>query len=165
MASHGDKLLRELVGLAGEHLAAGELLRRGVYAQITYGNRKKVDLLIDGSKALARVEIKSKQGQQWPGVKGISPQEKNRFLVLVDFQNKRKEERPDFYVMNHKDWGQFVRRQLRDRLAKGEVTLDPDNVPYWPSGKGYFGTGITTQQIQGYKECWEKILEAVGSPS
>jgi hypothetical protein len=64
IAEPDDKLLKELVGLAGEHLAAGELLRRGVYAQITYGDRKKVDLLIDGSRALARVEVKTKQGRE-----------------------------------------------------------------------------------------------------
>jgi hypothetical protein len=66
-AKPDDKLLKELVGLAGEHLAAGELLRRGVYAQITYGNRKKVDLPIDGSRTLARGPSKALNGRASQG--------------------------------------------------------------------------------------------------
>lgn len=157
------KLLKELVGLAGEHLAAGELFRRGVYAQITYGNRKKVDILIDGSTAFARVDVKSKQGREWPGVKGISPREKNSFLILVDLCKKRPEERPDYYVMNQTDWHQFAQKTHEDHPQGGAP--NEDDVMYYPGGNGWYGIGIKAEQIQEYREHWEKIIDAVGPPS
>ena len=41
------------LGLSGEFLVAGELLRRGITAAVTYGNAKKADVIaVRGDKAL-----------------------------------------------------------------------------------------------------------------
>ena len=37
---------KETLGLAGEYAVASELCKRGIYAQLTLGNRKSVDLLL-----------------------------------------------------------------------------------------------------------------------
>ncbi|MGD1026340.1 hypothetical protein [Candidatus Binatus soli] len=152
---------KELVGLAGEYAAASELCRRGLYAQLTLGNRKKVDLLVAYPNGkYAAVEVKAKQTQVWPGVKGLSPKEKNRFLVFVDIQRKSPTERPDFYVLNCEDWGKWVQKKLADPLGRGKVTIDEDNVPYWKGkgGKGdYYGTSVSAEEVKDFAERWEKI--------
>jgi hypothetical protein len=152
----GGRQPKELVGLAGEYAVASELCRRGLYAQLTLGNRKKVDLLVaypDGS--YATVEVKAKQAQFWPAVKGLSPKEKNRFLVFVDFQRKGSDERPDFYVLNSEDWGAWV----RTKLAGSKVELSEDNVPFWPGGKGFFGVDASAEEIKDFAEQWKKIKD------
>ena len=153
------KLEKSLVGLAGEYAVASELCRRGVYAQLTLGNRKKVDLLLDGEKAIARVEVKTKQGREWPGVKGIAPEDGLKFLVLVDLQDKGGEDRPEFYVISRDEWRPFVDQKLRDKLKQGLVKIGDDNVAHHRDG--YVGTGIKAAEVGEFKDGWRKILRAV----
>jgi hypothetical protein len=55
---------REAIGLAGEYAVAFELCRRGFYAQLTLGNHKKTDILVETSRRLFRVSVKAKTGSQ-----------------------------------------------------------------------------------------------------
>jgi hypothetical protein len=71
-------------------------------AQLTLGNRKRTDLLVEDDRGMLRIQVKSKQGREWPGVKGIFGND--IVLVFVDFQYKDTHERPDFYVMTSDDW-------------------------------------------------------------
>jgi hypothetical protein len=77
--------------------------------------------------------------------------------VLVDLQKKGSKERPDFYVMNCEDWDYFVHRQLHDHLERGTMKLDEDNEPYWPSGKGFYGTGIKSDQFRIIRSIGERF--------
>ena len=47
VAMSDDYLEKETLGLAAEFAVASELCRRGIYAQLTLGNRKRTDLLVD----------------------------------------------------------------------------------------------------------------------
>ena len=154
------KLEKSLVGLAGECAVASQLCRRGVYAQLTLGNRKKVDLLLDGEKAIARVEVKTKQGRKWPGVKGIAPKDGLTFLVLVDLQGKGEGERPEFYVISQDEWGPFLVQKLQDKLKKGLVKISDDNVAQYPHR--YVGVGITATEVEKFRDDWGKIVRVVG---
>ena len=154
------KLEKSLVGLAGEYAVASELCRRGVYAQLTLGNRKKVDLLLDGEKEIARVEVKTKQGRQWPGVKGIAPKDGLTFLVLVDLQGKGEKERPGFYVISRDEWRPFLVQKLQDKLKTGLVKISDDNVAL--NHDGFVGTGITSKEVEKFRDDWEKIVRVVG---
>lgn len=60
--------MKELLGLAGEFAVASELCKRGVYAQLTLGKRKRADLWIDTGDNLRRVEVKTKRQKTWPKV-------------------------------------------------------------------------------------------------
>src|SRR5438876_5198991 len=96
-------IARDTLGLAGEFAAASELCRRGVYAQLTLGNRKRTDLLVDADAGtMLRIQVKAKQGREWPGVRGIYGE--SIALVLVDYERRNPSERPDFYVLFPKDW-------------------------------------------------------------
>ena len=102
---------KECIGLAAEFAVASELCKRGIYAQLTFGNKKRTDLLVmTDHEIFTRIEVKAKQGATWPNCKGIYGN--NVFLVLVDFANKNEDERPDFYVMNSEDWLSFIKKEI-----------------------------------------------------
>lgn len=148
---------KETLGLAGEYAAASELCKRGVYAQLTLGNRKRTDLLVDSDRCMLRIQVKSKQGQQWPKVKGITGDD--IFLVFADFKAKGPLERPDFYVLSSEDWASLVKRELIDTgyVRQQKVTLDSENVPTWRDG--FTGMSVKPPQLTPYHEQWSLIIE------
>ncbi|MYM30677.1 hypothetical protein GTP58_20295 [Duganella sp. CY15W] len=148
-----QKIPRETLGLAGEFAVASELCKRGVYAQLTLGNRKRTDLLVDNGTDVLRVEVKSKQGPEWPGVKGISRDD--AIIVFVDFAAKSVLQRPDFYILTFKDWKAFVRKKRRDS-PPGSVELTKDFSLVWNDGK-YVGVGIRPKHIDKHFEAWGKF--------
>jgi len=95
------KISKELLSLTGEYAVASELCKRGIYAQLTLGHHKKTDLLLELEYTMHRIEVKTKQGNEWPAVSGIY--RKDDFLVLVDLKNKETKERLDFYILDIKD--------------------------------------------------------------
>ena len=65
-----------------------------MYAQPTFGHFKRTDLLISGEKGTPlRIEVKGKQGDQWPNCKGI-PDDKS-ILMLADFEGINDTQHPD----------------------------------------------------------------------
>lgn len=153
------KIPKETLGLAAEFATASELCRRGVYAQLTLGLRKRTDLLVEtGTGIMLRVQVKGKQADVWPRCQGIYGD--GIVLVFVDFEKKAETERPDFYILTPADWGQLVEKELKltGKVARGEVTIDERNMP---TGKdGYAGILIRPRMIEEHLERWEKIVSA-----
>jgi len=141
--------------MAGEYAVASEFCRRNSYAQITLGNLKRTDILVfdPDTEQQLRVEVKSKQGREWPSVKGIS--DERSLLVFVDFQEKSKSERPDFYVLNSNDWRTVMKRYIKKPGFVGYVKLDKNNCPI--ASDGYIGAVVNPKMIAEYKERWEKL--------
>lgn len=65
------KLLKELLGLAGEYAVASELCKRGMYAQLTLGSHKHTDILIETETRMLRISVKTKQSHEWPSISGL----------------------------------------------------------------------------------------------
>jgi hypothetical protein len=148
-----EDLTKELIGLAGEYAVASELCRRGLYAQLTLGNRKSVDLLVEGEN-LARIQVKTKQRKTWPSVKQVR---KGDFLVLVDAQGKRADQRPDFFVLSSDDYGGLVRREVK--AGHGEIQQSGE----FEYKSGWKGIAITSaQDLAEFKDQWDKIFRTVG---
>ncbi|HPD61592.1 MAG TPA: hypothetical protein PKV48_07540 [Thermodesulfobacteriota bacterium] len=105
---------------------------------------------------MLRIQVKSKQKKEWPGMKGITGNE--IVLVLVDFEKKPVDSRPDFYVLTSADWAQVIDALCIQpgHVKKGEVTISDCNVPTWSDG--YVGVVIKSVDVQAYKEKWDKIL-------
>jgi hypothetical protein len=147
------------LSLAGEFAVASELCRRGIYAQLTLGLRKRTDLLVETETVMLRIQVKAKQGRNWPGCKGVFGE--NIMLVLVDYANKTLNQRPDFYILTPNDWGNFVKSWLSDDISEGKCYLDKDNCPIFPSKmkqkKPYEGVNVPPTQITQHKERWDKI--------
>ena len=153
------KTPRSTLSLAAEYAVASELCRRGIYAQLTFGYQKRTDILVFDLKTnkMLRIEVKAKQGDSFPNCRGIFGG--NVFLILVDFQNKKLGERPDFYILSEKDWIDFVKSAIKKYPY---VELNQENCPVWvkqitKSGKPYMGIGIKPDQVSTYKERWNKI--------
>jgi hypothetical protein len=54
-----------MLGLAGEFLVAGELLRRGIRAAVTYGNAKRADVVAMDGLFTATLEVKTTSEPKW----------------------------------------------------------------------------------------------------
>jgi hypothetical protein len=56
-----------LLNLAGEYRVCSELCKRGVFATVTYGNRKGVDVyaISDSNDRALRIEVKTAQGKNF----------------------------------------------------------------------------------------------------
>jgi hypothetical protein len=156
---------RSTLGVASEFIVAGELGRRNIYAQPTFGHQKRTDLLIFGEKnRLLKLEVKGKQGREWPNCRGIFGE--NVILVFVDFAGKNEMDRPDFYILTVDDWVAFVKEEIAKHPNKN-ITLNEENVPVWhdeiKNGQPYRGMGVRLEQIVEYKEQWSKITSVVGA--
>ena len=79
---------RHNLSLAAEYAVASELCKRNIYAQITLGNLKRTDILCASEQGLLRIQVKGKQGREWPGVREIYGDD--MVLILVDFEKKGK---------------------------------------------------------------------------
>ena len=157
------KLPKELVGLSAEYAVAYALCRRNIYAQLTLGNRKRTDILIETDKGMARIQVKGKTGSNWPHCRGIF--RKNDFLVFVDFENKSVDERSDFYILDVNDWIKLLEKEIKStsNFEEGYVTIDEENVPMWKGGTGIIkGHNITPQMIEEHEGGWGKIQKSVG---
>ena len=56
---------KSLIGMAGEFLVAGQLLKRGYLASVTLGNAKAIDILVynPNTDRNLNVQVKASQGQ------------------------------------------------------------------------------------------------------
>ena len=131
---------RNTLNLAGEFAVASELCRRGIYAQLTLGPHKRTDLLEETDSRMLRIQVKAKQGPEWPGHTGIRGDD--AVLVLVDFCEKGETDRPDYYVLTAIDWGELVKRGPRAGVNTGPF---PDS---WKLKKA----GVTE-----HRERWDKV--------
>ena len=148
---------KDTLSLAGEFAVASELCRRGIYAQLALGLRKRTDLLVETETGMSRIQVKAKQIKKWT-CKGIFGE--NIVLVFVDYENKEADQRPDFYILTPGDWESFVSRWLSEEISEGKVVLNSENCPIWASKKGgkpYEGTDVLPSEIIEHKERWDKI--------
>ena len=154
------KISKDILGLAAEFGVASELCRRNIYAQLTLGFRKRTDILVETETGMLRIQVKGKQEREWPGCKGIYGE--NIVLVFVDFENKKENVRPDFYILTVEDWGRLLEKELKltGRLERGEVAIDEKNIPSWNKGR-YQGMGIKPEMVKEYKEQWGKIKKMI----
>jgi len=159
---------RDCIGLAAEFAVASELCRRDIYAQLTFGNKKRTDILVMTElNRFARIEVKAKQGSTWPNCKGIFGDDV--FLILVDFANRRETERPDFYILTSNDWLRVIKKEIqkiKEKNPSKRIEIDSENVPVFLDevnkyGKPYRGMGIKPNAVQEYKEAWDKIVNKV----
>ncbi|HEY7158831.1 MAG TPA: hypothetical protein VH575_33110 [Gemmataceae bacterium] len=123
-----------IFSLAGEFAVASELCRRNIYTQLTLGNLKKTDLLtLSGIDKFNKIEVKTKQVNDWGNIKGLPPG--GGFLVLVDIANRDDTDRPDFFILSPDDW--YALAKCRIEAYKGKHPdqtpyLDNDNCPVFP---------------------------------
>jgi hypothetical protein len=151
---------KAILSLAGEYAVASELCRRQVYAQLTLANRKRTDLLIETDEGMLRIQVKTKLGKVWPLIKGIYGDDS--LLILVDYENKGLEERPDFYILNSDNWKNWVSKDswVAEDISIGQKILKKGYLPVGLTKDGkesWEGVNIQANEINRYKEKWNKV--------
>ncbi len=99
---------------------------------------------------MVRVQVKAKQGTQWPGVHGIS--RSTDFLVLVDYQSKEVGEIPDFYVLGMRQWKRILQME---RIRKPGVVITRTYRVVYPDG--WKGVNLRVKDVMRAKEAWNRI--------
>jgi hypothetical protein len=156
MGESMPRIDKALLGLAGEYAVASEICRRGYHAQITFGRWKNTDILAVNlaNEKTVLIEVKTKQGREWPAVRGVKGP--NRVQVLVDYRGKGLRDRPDFYVIDESFWRTYIaknREKFRD-----VIETEDRIVPVWPDG--YRGAVLRPEDVEDYRERWD-IIESM----
>ncbi|MBI9037602.1 MAG: hypothetical protein JEY97_05665 [Bacteroidales bacterium] len=74
-------------------------------------------------------------------------------------------QRPDFYILSEKDWGDFVRKKEksynekhpdRKTVIENNILILSDEIN--KQGNPYKGCGVKPKEIEIFKENWDIIL-------
>src|SRR6266404_4285442 len=126
-----------MMGLSGEFLVAGELLRRGIRASITFGNSKKADVIAVRGDSAILIEVKTTRQAKWVvGSKVPEPNDAIWIFVLLPLDSKA---HPEFFLLTGK---------------KLHAILQPRHEKYvrdHPDFKGPGVESITFQDIESHR--------------
>ncbi|HEX4797642.1 MAG TPA: hypothetical protein VH370_27860 [Humisphaera sp.] len=172
------KIPAYLLNLAGEYRVCSELNKRGVFATVTYGTRKGVDVyaISDRKTRALKIEVKTSQKKNFvtslsqkcdddPNSDGFwerraADEQAPDFWVLFQIRpiaNSSFAER--FFVLTHKE---ICNAQCTRNSAYGQKYLS--NHGKMPD----FSTGVDNvviADIERYEDQWDKIVAAIGGPA
>jgi hypothetical protein len=145
---------KHTIGLAGEFLVAGELLRRGIMAAVTYGNAKKADVIAINGTAAVSLEVKSTSQSKWV-LGGQLPADDSNIWVLA-YLPENEIKSPEYFVLTS--------AELRELLLPQHETY---NKKYREKhGKDFSSKGVVTIQRKLLGDCcqgaWGKVRNALG---
>ncbi|MBX7184812.1 MAG: hypothetical protein K1Y01_06650 [Vicinamibacteria bacterium] len=140
---------KHTIGLAGEFLVAGELLRRGIMAAVTYGNAKNADVLAARGDRATNLEVKTTSEGKW--VLGGRLPESSRSLWVLVYLPAAEAEAPEYFVLTGAELRQIVLPQH-----------DAYNERYRQKhGKDYSAAGVVSvrRELVGsqHKGAWGKV--------
>jgi transcription initiation factor IIF auxiliary subunit len=161
------KIPHYLLSLAGEYRVCSELNRRGVFATVTYGNRKSVDVYAISDRKERALKIEVKTSQQGNFVTKIAQKFVNEaanksapdFWVLVQMQpdgNESFKER--FFVLTHEEicTVQLARNALYAKKYSETHGKMPDQ------SKGI--DNVPVGDVEQFENQWKRIVERIGGP-
>jgi hypothetical protein len=143
------------LNLAGEYRICAELLKRGIFATVTYGNMKGCDVVAVGSnRRAAIIEVKTSQSNRfvtgfYQKYKTID-QEHPTFWVLYSIHLNDNEFEERFFILTHEE----LAKAQADRNHFGE------NVP-WKERAERVAKGVDNVlaiNVEQHKNAWEKIV-------
>ena len=111
---------------------------------------------------MLRVEVKAKQGHEWPNCRGIAGLD--TFLVFVDFRGKKETERPDFFILSsseRRDTATAAMNRYKTKNPERRAILTDEGLVRLPDevnaqGREYVGCGVRPEHIAGHREAWQK---------
>ena len=143
------------LNLAGEYRVAAELLLRGLYASVTFGNKKGADIFAIGeNRRSAVVEVKASQKKSF--VTGLYQKYRTQHLPCPDFWvlysvasiGSGFDER--FFVLTHKEMAD----------VQGERNCPGESLTYLQSAERV-KTGVDNVRltdVEPFEGHWDKIL-------
>jgi hypothetical protein len=155
-----NKIPQDLLSLAGEYRVCSELNKRGIFATVTYGNRKAVDVYAISDKEHRALKIEVKTSQQGNFVTRISQKKladdpkAPDFWVLYQIKRRSEHDFVDrFFVLNHREICE-VQATVNQEYAKQYIARhgrEPD-----------LSTGVDNVRVadvEKYENQWSKIAE------
>ena len=145
---------KHTTGLAGEFLVAGELLRRGIMAAVTYGNAKKADVIAINGATAASLEVKSTSQTTWV-LGGELPADNSSIWVLVHLPQDETAS-PEYFVLTSAELRGLVLPQHEEYNKKYREK----------HGKEYSAKGVVSIQRKllndSHLGAWGKVRVALG---
>ena len=158
------KIPKYLLNLAGEYRIASELTKRGIFATVTYGNHKGVDVYAISDRQQRALKIEVKTSQKANFVTGIG--QKNcwendpsapDFWVLFQIQPQedgRFKER--FFVLTHNEICAIQRARNKPFAEKYKAQHGEE----WDPTSGV--DNVTVKDVEAHEDQWGKIMERIG---
>jgi hypothetical protein len=127
-------------GNAGEYFVMGELLRRGVDAQLADRNTKGYDILIGrpGGRAMWKVQVKTVRSPPW-------------YVSLADFEGDLLDQITVYVLLGPEESTKAVRYFM---VANRDVADSIHRPPGWV-GHGF----MRMKAIEQYESKWDKLLD------
>jgi len=151
-----------LLSLAGEYRVCSELNKRGIFATVTYGNRKSVDVYAISDRHECALKIEVKTSQQHSFITQITRKGLAKdphppdFWVLFQIRPEGASFAERFFVLTHEEicTVQAARNQAYDKkhLARRGKPFD-------------FSRGVddvTVKDVEPYEDQWSKIVDRLG---
>ncbi len=150
------------LNLAGEYRACSELLKRGIFATVTYGNMKGCDVVAVGLNRLAAViEVKTSQT--------------TRFVTSFYQKYKTPElEHPTFWVLYsiRPDGDTFVERffvlshaELADVQAERNHSGDSSDYAVRAARVSNGVDNVLVKNVEEHEDAWYKIVQWCSQPT
>lgn len=149
------------LNLAGEYRVCSELLKRGIFATVTYGNMKGCDVIAVGeNRRAAVVEVKTSQSTRF--VTGFYQKYKTRdrehptFWVLHSIRPDGDRFSERFFVLTHDELAEVQAERNHpgeslDYATRAErVSKGVDNV--------------LASNVEQHENAWNKIIDWCGDP-
>lgn len=149
----------DLLSLAGEYRVCSELNKRGLFATVTYGNRKSVDVYViqDAPRRAIRVEVKTSQRGRF--VTRITQKRLEHSADAPDYwvlfllrprPGDEFEER--FFVLSHREICRIQKKgnSIYARRYRKTHGKSPDEMAGVDN--------VRVEDVQKYENAWEKIL-------
>lgn len=141
------------IGMAGEFLVAGELLRRGLMAAVTYGNAKRADVVAFHEGRSTTVEVKSTSESRWV-LGGSLPEDSSSLWVLVHLPVDEAKA-PEYFVLTSAELRGLVRPGYDSYMERYRQK----------HGKEYSGAGVVSVQREQIDDkhlgAWHKVIAAL----
>lgn len=104
------------------------------------------------NSTILEIEVHVKKDKEWPMINGVGLP--TMILILVDYERKNAQERPDFYLLNQIRWKLFLQEVVipNPKVKK----IQNEYLPIWEDGTK--GTCIRIENVAKWKESWQ-ILE------
>ena len=160
------KIESYLLNLAGEYRVCSELNKRGVFATITYGNRKGVDIyaISDAKNRALKIEVKTSQHGRF--VTGItqkcledSPHAPD-FWVLCNIKAGAADAFTErFFILSHNAICRIQKNRNQNYADKYKVRHGKA-----PDLKGGVDN-VTIADVEQYEDHWSSIIKRVRKPT
>jgi hypothetical protein len=145
------------LSLAGEYRVASELLKRDIFATITFGNAKGADLYAIGpTRRTAIIEVKSSNSSKF--VTGFYQKYRDEmrdhpnFWVLYSMTDIDTEE---FYVLSHAE----MAKAQGNRNYPGKTMTYAEHAVAVAKGVD----NVLAKDLQKFRSAWSKIAKYVGA--